>query len=138
MVEDYIKELFNGCCAGRAIGIEITEVREGYAKGSLTIKNEHLNVFGSAHGGIIFTLADHVGGACGNTVGNKSLLIESSIQYLRPVFEGNHIYAEASLIYRGKKIGRIDINVYNEKYEEIALMHMVFYITDEKHTGKTT
>lgn len=138
MDEDYVKNLFNGCSVGKLIGIEISEVREGYAKGSLLLKKEHINVFGSAHGGIIFTLADQVGGACGNTVGKKSVLIESSIQYLKPVFDGSRIYAEACLVHKGKKIGRIDIKVFNEKSEDIALMHMVFYITNEGHRGKTS
>ncbi|HOJ44387.1 MAG TPA: PaaI family thioesterase [Syntrophorhabdaceae bacterium] len=138
MDEEYVKNLFNECSVGRLIGIEILEVKEGYARGSLLLKNEHINVFGSAHGGIIFALADHVGGACGNTVGKKSVLIESSIQYFRPVFEGSRIYAEALLIHKGKKIGRIDIKVYNENSEDIALMHMVFYITNEGHRGKTS
>ncbi|HOJ70729.1 MAG TPA: PaaI family thioesterase [Syntrophorhabdaceae bacterium] len=138
MNEEYVKNLFNECSVGRLIGIEISEVKEGYAKGSLFLNHEHLNAFGNAHGGIIFALADQVGGACGNTVGKKSVLIESSIQYFRPVFEGSRIYAEAFLIHKGKKIGRIDIKVFNEKSEDIAMMHMVFYITDEGHRGKTS
>lgn len=137
MHEDYIKNIFNGCHVGKSIGINITEVKEGYAKGYLVIKKEHINVFGSAHGGIIFTLADHVGGACGNTIGKKALLIESSIQYFRPALEGDKIYAEAYLTYKGNKIGRIEIKVTSDKSEDIAVMHMVFYITNEQHKGET-
>lgn len=137
MNELYIKDLFNECLVGKTIGITILEVREGYAKGSLLLKKEHINVFGTVHGGIVFILADHVGGACGNTIGKKALLVESSIQYFRPAFEGSTLFAEAFLTNRGKRIGRIDIKVTNEKTEDIAAMHMVFYITDEEHRGKT-
>mgnify|MGYP003730756199 CR=1 FL=1 len=137
MDDCYIQDLFNECSVGKALGIEILEVREGYAKGMMTIKKEHLNVFDSAHGGVIFTLADHIGGACGNTLGKKAVLIESSIQYFKPVFEGNRVYAEASIIHKGKKIGRLDVKVFTEDSQDVALMHMVFYITHEKHTEKT-
>lgn len=135
MNEGYIKSLFNRCNVGHAIGIEVLEVKEGYAKGCLVLKKEHINVFGSAHGGIIFTLADHIGGACGNTLGKKALLIESSIQLFKPAFEGMLLFAEAFLTHKGKRIGRIEIKVTNDKSEDIGVMHMIFYITDEPHKG---
>ncbi|MCX7966584.1 MAG: PaaI family thioesterase [Syntrophorhabdaceae bacterium] len=138
MNEEYIKKIFNECKVGNAIGINMLEVKEGYAKGSLILKKEHINVFGSAHGGIIFTLADHVGGACGNTIGKKALLVESSIQYFKPAFEGMTLFAESFLKHRGKRIGRIEIKVTNDKLEDIAVMHMVFYITDEEHKRQTS
>ena len=115
MHEEYIKNLFNGCNVGKLLGIEVNDLKEGYAKGKLTILKEHINVFGTVHGGILFTLADHIGGACGNTLGKKSLLVESSIQFMKGVVEGETVFAEARLTYKGKKIGRIDIKIYQRK-----------------------
>jgi acyl-CoA thioesterase len=135
--EEYIKDLFNRCVVGRQVGIEVSEVREGYARGRLTLRKEHLNVFGSIHGGILFTFADHIGGACGNTLGKKALLVESSIQYARPVFPESTVLAEATVTHKGKKIGRIDIRVTTEQGDLIALMHMVFFQTDRDHKTKT-
>mgnify|MGYP003486677516 FL=1 len=71
MNEEYIQRLFNHCNVGRLLDIDIYEVKEGRAKGKLKIKKEHINVFENAHGGIIFTFADHVGGACGNSLGRS-------------------------------------------------------------------
>ncbi len=133
MNEEFVKAMFNECRVGSAAGINIFEVREGYAKGSLVLKKEHINVFGSAHGGIVFMLADHVGGACGNTLGKKAVNVESSIQYFKPALEGMTLFAEACLTYKGKRIGRIEIKITNDKSEEIAVMHTVFFITDEQH-----
>lgn len=138
MHEDYIKSLFNGCIVGKTLGIDITEVREGYAKGRIKLKKEHINVFGSVHGGIIFTFADHIGGACGNTLGKRAVLLESSIQYLKPAFEGSFLYGEALLTHKGKKIGRIDIKITDDKSDDIAIMHMVFFIKDEEHKATTS
>ncbi|OPY64434.1 MAG: Acyl-coenzyme A thioesterase PaaI [Syntrophorhabdus sp. PtaU1.Bin050] len=136
MHEQYITNLFNNCQVGRLLGIEVYDLREGFARGRLTIQKDHINVFGTVHGGILFTLADHVGGACGNTLGKKSLLVESAIHYIKAVNEGETVLAEAMVSHRGRKIGRIDIKIYNETMEIVALMHMIFYIGSDDHSPK--
>ena len=137
MNEEYIQRLFNHCNVGRLLDIDIYEVKEGRAKGKLKIKKEHINVFENAHGGIIFTFADNVGGACGNSFGKVAVLVESSIQYIKGVKEGENIFADAKLTHKGKKIGRIDIDVSSENGDVIALMHMIFYMKGDEHRTKT-
>ena len=137
MNEEYIQRLFNHCNVGRLLDIDIYEVKEGRAKGKLKIKKEHINVFENAHGGIIFTFADHVGGACGNSLGKVAVLVESSIQYIKGVKEGENIFADAKLTHKGKKIGRIDIDVSSENGDVIALMHMIFYMKGDERRTKT-
>ena len=138
MHEEYIKNLFNNCNVGKLLGIEVFDLREGYAKGKLSIRKEHMNVFGTVHGGILFTLADHISGACGNTLEKKSLLVESSIQFMKGIKEGETLFAEAKLTYKGKKIGRIETKIYSENEEIIAMMHLVFYIRSDDHKAKTS
>jgi acyl-CoA thioesterase len=125
--------MFNQCNVGKLLGIEVYDLKEGHAKGKLKILHKHINVFGTVHGGILFTFADHVGGACGNTLGNKSVLVESSIQFMKGVTEGETLYAEAKLSHRGKKIGRIDTKITRKNKEIVALMHMVFYVRSDEH-----
>jgi acyl-CoA thioesterase len=136
--EKYIKDLFNNCNVGKLLGIEVYDLKYGHAKGKLTILKEHINVLGTVHGGILFTFADHIGGACGNTFGKKSVLVESSIQFMKGVIEGETLFAEAKLSYKGKKIGRIDTKILRENEDIVALMHMIFYIRDDDHRTKTS
>ncbi len=144
MYEEHIKELFNTCNVARLLGIEIVELEEGRAKGKLVLKKEHLNLFDSVHGGILFTLADHVGGACGNTLGKKAVLVESSMHYVKGISGGKTIYAEAALTHWGRTIGRIDVKVFDEETNMIALGHQICYIKDDEHApekhypGRTT
>lgn len=125
--------MFNECGVTKLLGIEITELAEGMAKGRLVVREEHLNVFGGIHGGILFTFADQIGGACSNTVGKKTLLVESSIQYMKDTSGDKVIYCDATLTHRGKTIGRVDAKVYTEQGELIAMTHHVFYIKAEEH-----
>jgi acyl-CoA thioesterase len=138
MYEEHIKELFNNCKVGRPMGIEICEVAEGFASGRLTLREDHLNVLGIVHGGIIFTFADHVGGVCGNTLGRKAVLVESTIRYTKAVFAGDTLLAEARLTNRDRRTGRIDIKVQREGGEAVAFIHMLFFLTNDEHGPKTS
>ena len=44
--------------AWRLLGIKLEEVSGGYAKVSIELRPDFLNFVGTAHGGIIMTLAD--------------------------------------------------------------------------------
>jgi acyl-CoA thioesterase len=136
MYEEQIKNSFNQCNVGRLIGIDIYEMREGFAKGKLKINKEHVNIFGSVHGGILFTLADHIGGACGNTFGKKAVLVESSIQYMKGAMEDETIFAEAVLTYKGARIGRIEVKIFKENMDLVAISHQIFFIKDDEHEPK--
>ncbi len=138
MHEIYIKDVFNHCNVGRLVGIDIYEVGLGFAKGRLKIQSEHINVFGSVHGGILFTFADHVGGACGNTLGGKAVLVESSIQYMKGALEGEVVFAEATVTYTGRKLGRIDVKVHKENGDLMAIVHQIFFIKNDDRETKTT
>lgn len=102
------------------------------------MRKEHLNVYGDVHGGIIFTFADQMGGACAATVGRNAVLLESSIHYLKGTRGEKTIFAEATLTHAGKKIGRVDVKVYEENGSIIALTHQIFYIKHDGNTAKAS
>ena len=137
MHEKYIRDMFNRCSVSKLLGIEVTELNEGLARGRLLIRKEHLNVFGDVHGGIIYTFADQIAGACGNTLGKKAVLLESSIQYMKGVKGERAIFADAAMTHRGKTIGRIDVKVYEENGAVIALVHQIFFVKKDEHAAET-
>lgn len=53
-------ELINDSPYLRALGIEVTELGEGYARGSLSVERVHLNAFGGMHGGMFASLIDNI------------------------------------------------------------------------------
>jgi acyl-CoA thioesterase len=136
--EELVRNMFNECSVAALLGIEVTEVGDGFARGRLSIKKEHLNVFGDLHGGITFAFADHIGGACSNTMSSKAVLLESSIHYMRGTRGEKVIGAEAVLTYCGKKTGRVDTKVFEEGGDDIALIHQIFYIKEDEHGRKAS
>lgn len=80
---------------GPAWGIEIEEAREGYARVRMTLRADMLNGHGTAHGGLVFALADTAFAYACNGRNLRSVAAQASIVYLEPAREGDMLIAEA-------------------------------------------
>jgi acyl-CoA thioesterase len=90
---------------GPAWGIELEEVREDYARVSMTIRPDMLNGHGYAHGGIIFALADSAFAYVCNGANHASMAAQASIVFLDKVREGEILIAEAKEVAREGRAG---------------------------------
>ncbi|MGF6293501.1 acyl-CoA thioesterase [Paraburkholderia youngii] len=84
----------NDACS-RALGLEILEVRPGYARLRMAVRDDFLNGHQICHGGLIFTLADSTFAFACNTYNINTVAAGCSIEYLRPVHGGDVLSAEA-------------------------------------------
>ena len=66
-------------------GVQLTEVRPGYARAEMTVTEHHLNGGSVCQGGAIFTLADLAFAAVMNSHGQLSFSITSNITFLQSV-----------------------------------------------------
>lgn len=114
------------------MGIEITEIAEGYAKGQMKIKPEFTNLLGSLHGGCGFTLADSIAGAAAVSNGYKMTTLSANFNYLAPVINEPVIYAEAKVIKNGKTIAVVEVNITNQTGKAIAKGDFTFFRLNEK------
>jgi acyl-CoA thioesterase len=80
---------------GPAWGIEIEEAREGYSRISMRLSASMLNGHGTAHGGMIFALADTAFAYACNSRNVKSVAAQASIAFLDAGREGERLVAEA-------------------------------------------
>ena len=106
----------------KLLGVEIEEVREGYAKVSLRVEEKHMNAAGVCQGGVIFTLADLAFALASNSHGKVALALEMSISYLKAVPLGERLTAEAKEEYLGKRTATYIITVFTEKGEKAAIL----------------
>ena len=133
MHEEHIKAMVNSCSVAKLMGIEVYEVAEGIAKGRIKLREELLNMFGMPHGGVLFTFADQVSAACGNTLGRKAVAVESTIHFMSAAKGEEELLAEAVLTHTSKSIGRMDVRVTTKKGDVVALMHQIFFIKEKEH-----
>lgn len=112
------------------LGIEILEVRLGYCKVGLRVRKDMLNSMKKAHGGITYSLADTAFGFAANTHGKYAVSIETSINHIEAIEEGDYIEAE-SIIEKVKN--RLGFNIVEVKRgnELVALFKGVVFRTSK-------
>ena len=113
-----------------ANGVELVELRLGWAKATLKIEDRHLNSIGIVQGGAIFTLADFAFGAASKTGGRATVAVSTNLSFLRATRTGT-LYAEASEVSRSKRFSTCTIRVTNDQGELVALFQGTAYIKDE-------
>jgi acyl-CoA thioesterase len=96
------------------LGIQVVEVKDGYAKLSLKITKNHTNSLGAAHGGAIFALADCAFAEASNFGENVAVAIQVNINFLKPAFEGDTLTAEAVRVSEGKTLGLYHVTICNQ------------------------
>ena len=105
---------------GPAWGIAIEEAREGYARLRMTVAAAMLNGHGTAHGGMIFALADTAFAYACNGRNVRSVAAQASIVYLEPAREGDVLVAEAKERALVGRSGVYDVAVRSQDGRAIA------------------
>jgi acyl-CoA thioesterase len=81
--------------AADAWNLVLEEAHEGYACVSMKIRADMLNGHRTAHGGIIFALADSAFAYACNSRNELTVAQQASILFLAPAHEGDILVAEA-------------------------------------------
>ena len=113
------------------LGIEILECEIGRCKVALTVRKEMLNSMNKAHGGITYSLADTAFGFAANTHGKFAVSIETSINHIEAVNEGDYLVAESVIEKVNNKLGFNIIEV-KRGDEMVALFKGVVYRTQKE------
>lgn len=112
------------------LGIEILEVEKGRCKVAMIVRKEMLNSMNKAHGGISYSLADTAFGFAANTHGKYAVSIETSINHIEALNEGDYLTAESVIEKVGNKLGFNIVEV-KRGNELVALFKGVVYRTSK-------
>jgi len=115
----------------RWLGIEVLEVKEGYSKIKMTVREEMINGFGIVHGGIAFSLSDSAFAFACNNRNNLSVALDTSINFTKPVHVGDVLTAEAKELHNGKSTGLYHITVTNQRDHIVALFKGTCFRTNK-------
>jgi acyl-CoA thioesterase len=102
------------------LGIQVIEIREGYSKLQMTLRDEMLNGFGVIHGGVTFSLADSALAFACNNRNNLSVALDVSITFTKTGKPGDVFTAEAREIHNGRSTGLYLIEVTNQHNQPVA------------------
>ncbi|MGH6617575.1 hydroxyphenylacetyl-CoA thioesterase PaaI [Sphingomonas sp.] len=93
------------------LDIALDSIGTGHATASLTLDDRMLNGFGSAHGGILFLLADQAFAYACNSENIATVAQGGSITFLSPSRRGERIIAEATRSGQAGRTGVYDVQV---------------------------
>ena len=113
--------MYDADTCSRALGMELAEVRPGYARMRMTVRPDFLNGHQICHGGLIFTLADSTFAFACNSYNVNTVAAGCSIEYLRPVHGGDVLTAEAIEQTLNGRHGIYDIRVMNQVGDTVAM-----------------
>jgi acyl-CoA thioesterase len=113
------------------LGIEVLDVKEGYSKIKMTVREEMINGFGIVHGGIAFSLADSAFAFACNNRNVLSVALDTSINFTKPVHIGNTLTAEAKELHNGKSTGLYHISITNQSNHIVALFKGTCFRTNK-------
>lgn len=106
--------------AAQAMGITVEAVGPGYARLSMTVRQDMVNGHDILHGGMCFTLADTAFAYCCNSHNLVTVAHSCSISYVAPGKLGDRLIAEARETYQKGRSGITDVEVRREDGTVIA------------------
>lgn len=124
-----VDQMFNNDPFSQWLGIERVEDGAGISRLRMTVRDEMLNGFSIAHGGITYSLADSALAFASNSHGIQSVSIETSIAHTKPVKSGDVIETQVEEISLSRKLGIYQIKIHNQQGELVALFKGTVYRT---------
>jgi acyl-CoA thioesterase len=93
------------------LGMKLIDLEPGRALVELTLTKELENIFGTAHGGAIFSLIDGAFELAANSHGTVAVAVSVNIAYHSPAVAGDILRAEAKEIALSRKLSTYAIRV---------------------------
>ncbi len=115
-----VRRVMSGDRWAAAAGARLVEVRPGYARTTMRLKDVHLNGVEVAQGGAVFTLADYAFAACSNSHGTVAVALDTSITFARAAVRGV-LTAEAVEESRTRRTSVCTVRVTDDEGNLVAI-----------------
>lgn len=128
---EIVHKMFQNDAFSQWLGIAIEYVAEGTCTLSMVIRKEMTNGFGIAHGGIAYSLADSALAFAANSHRRQSVSIDTSINHIEALKEGDKIVAIAKEDALKNKFGFYTIEIKKEE-KIVALFKGTVFRSDKE------
>ncbi|WP_396176053.1 hotdog fold thioesterase [Flavobacterium sp.] len=129
--KEIVNKMFQNDFFSQWLGITVESIEEGTCTLSMTIRKEMLNGFAIAHGGITYSLADSALAFASNSHGRQSVSIDTSINHIETLKEGDTIVAVAKQEALKNKFGFYTIEIKKEN-TVVALFKGTVFRSDKE------
>jgi len=135
-VED-MTAMLNASAVYRHLNMRVLNAAGGRSRVRLTVAEDHKNLYGTVHGGMLATLLDSACGVAQATrlrEGEALVTLDLNINYLRPVRSGPLI-AEGEVVHRGQRTGVAQASVRDEAGRLVARGSCTHFVRRNDETG---
>lgn len=115
-----VDKMYNNDPMSKWLGIKRLEDGPGISSLEMIVREEMLNGFSIAHGGVTYSLADSALAFASNSHGIQSVSIETSISHVKPVKAGDILRTEVTEQNVTRSTGLYYITVFNQENIAVA------------------
>jgi acyl-CoA thioesterase len=115
----------------RWLGVDLVALEPGDCTLQMSIREDMLNGFGIAHGGIAYSLADSALAFASNARGRKAVSVETSISHTQQLRAGDILTARAQEEHLGGRIAIYRVELRNQEGAKVAIFKGVVYRTNQ-------
>lgn len=133
LAEQVVAAMVRDDAYSRWLGVEVLEIRPGYAAIRMTVRPEMCNGFSVCHGGVSFAFADSAFAFACNTQGNLAVSIENSMTYPAAIKPGDVITAVAKEASRSNRILYYHVDITAADGRVVGLFRGTAYRTEKPH-----
>ncbi len=113
------------------LGISVLEIKEGYSKIKMTVRPEMINGLGTVHGGVAFAFADSAFAFACNNRNILSVALDTSINFIKTIFVGDILTAEAKELHNGRSTGLYHVTITNQNNQTVAMFKGTCFRTEK-------
>ncbi len=113
----------------RKMGLTCTEVGTGRCRVEMTVTEDMCNLFGTAHGGAVFSLIDEAFQIAVNSHGVVAFALNLSVTYVAACRPGDRLAAEAREVAVTRRTATCEIRVTRAGGEVVAVAQALAYRT---------
>ena len=131
--EKILRKMLDNDPFSQWLGIEVLKIDKGYCQLRLSVREEMLNGFQVAHGGIAYSLADSALAFASNSHGRHALSIDTSINHFEKVVLNDQLIATATEESLKPKVGCYRVEIKKDD-ELVALFKGTVYRSSKEWT----
>lgn len=113
------------------LGVEVVDAGDGWVRVAIDAGDEHINLQGLVHGGLLATLADTAMGLALRTSlepGRRHVTIAMHVQFLRPGTPGR-VEATGRAVRVGRSVGHAEASLVDERGRELTRAQGTYSVT---------
>ena len=111
-------------------GIKLVALEEGHSIVEVQLTRNSMNPQGTAHGGLIFSIADTAAGCACISRGRSAVTLSGNVNYLRPG-KGEYLRAEATEQHYGSKTAVYRVTITDPQQNKVAELVMTFFLGEK-------